>query len=112
MPVDQIAIFRGMTPIDVVKTRIQIDPSFKGAGMLSTGRQIIAKEGTKGLFTGCVPCPVEVALRSRPPSLPNAEPRAEISDSDLLLSDTSSREEPSLRVTSTGRSSLSSVRSF
>lgn len=65
--VDQIAISRGMTPIDVVKTRIQIDPSFKGAGMMSTGRQIIAKEGTKGLFTGCVPFELRCARVLLPP---------------------------------------------
>ncbi|ODN83150.1 hypothetical protein L202_01348 [Cryptococcus amylolentus CBS 6039] len=42
----------GMTPIDVVKTRIQIDPALKGFSLLKGGRQIVAAEGAKGLLTG------------------------------------------------------------
>lgn len=41
-----------MTPIDVVKTRIQIDNSLKGNSMMVAGRKIVAAEGTKGLMTG------------------------------------------------------------
>jgi hypothetical protein len=44
-----------MTPIDVIKTRIQIDPALKGNGMLAAGRTIIAAEGAKGLLTGFGP---------------------------------------------------------
>lgn len=47
-----------MTPIDVVKTRIQIDSALKGKSLLSGGRQIIAAEGTKGLLTGFAPTAV------------------------------------------------------
>ncbi|KAI0056084.1 mitochondrial carrier [Artomyces pyxidatus] len=47
-----------MTPIDVVKTRIQIDPSMKGAGLLSGGRTIVAKEGASALLTGFGPTAV------------------------------------------------------
>ncbi|CAK5284157.1 unnamed protein product [Mycena citricolor] len=39
----------GMTPIDVVKTRIQIDPAYKGT------RYVIAKEGAGALLTGFGP---------------------------------------------------------
>lgn len=46
-----------MTPIDVIKTRIQIDSALKGTGMVGAGRKIIAAEGTKGLFTGFVAFP-------------------------------------------------------
>ncbi|GAA5866571.1 hypothetical protein JCM3774_004017 [Rhodotorula dairenensis] len=42
----------GMVPIDVVKTRIQLDPSLKKLGMVGTGRHIIAEEGLRGLATG------------------------------------------------------------
>jgi solute carrier family 25 (mitochondrial phosphate transporter), member 3 len=35
-----------------VKTRIQLDPTMKKLGMLGTGRDILAKEGPKGLLTG------------------------------------------------------------
>ncbi|WRT67136.1 uncharacterized protein IL334_004102 [Kwoniella shivajii] len=47
-----------MTPIDVVKTRIQIDPALKGFNLLSGGRSIVAAEGTKGLLTGFGPTAV------------------------------------------------------
>ncbi|GAA6062716.1 hypothetical protein JCM10212_002267 [Sporobolomyces blumeae] len=42
----------GMVPIDVVKTRIQLDPALARLGMMGTGRQIVAEEGIKGLATG------------------------------------------------------------
>lgn len=48
----------GMTPIDVVKTRIQIDPKLKGYGLLSGGRTIVAAEGPKALLTGFGPTAV------------------------------------------------------
>jgi len=35
--------------IDVVKTRIQIDPALKGHSLLAGGRKIIAAEGPKVL---------------------------------------------------------------
>lgn len=45
----------GMTPIDVVKTRIQVDPSLKGQNMLLAGKNIVAKEGPSVLLTGFGP---------------------------------------------------------
>ncbi|KAK7469306.1 mitochondrial phosphate carrier protein [Stygiomarasmius scandens] len=48
----------GMTPIDVVKTRIQVDPTFKGLGFVTGTRQIIAKEGASTLLTGFGPTAV------------------------------------------------------
>ncbi|KAJ7600735.1 mitochondrial carrier domain-containing protein [Mycena floridula] len=47
-----------MTPIDVVKTRIQIDPSYKGLGFVSGTRYIISKEGPSALLTGFGPTAV------------------------------------------------------
>lgn len=47
-----------MTPVDVVKTRIQIDPAFKHAGFVSGTRQVIAKEGASALLTGFGPTAV------------------------------------------------------
>jgi len=47
-----------MTPIDVVKTRIQIDPAFKKLGILSGTRHLIANEGPKALLTGFGPTAV------------------------------------------------------
>ncbi|KII86750.1 hypothetical protein PLICRDRAFT_113884 [Plicaturopsis crispa FD-325 SS-3] len=47
-----------MTPIDVVKTRIQIDPAFSKLGMVSGTRQVIAKEGASALLTGFGPTAV------------------------------------------------------
>jgi len=47
-----------MTPIDVVKTRIQIDPTFKSLTFVSGTRHIIASEGPRGLLTGFGPTAV------------------------------------------------------
>jgi len=47
-----------MTPIDVVKTRIQVDPTYKGFGFVSGTRYIVAKEGPSALLTGFGPTAV------------------------------------------------------
>ncbi|KDR82935.1 hypothetical protein GALMADRAFT_113088 [Galerina marginata CBS 339.88] len=47
-----------MTPIDVVKTRIQIDPTYKTHSFVSGTRHIIATEGPRGLLTGFGPTAV------------------------------------------------------
>lgn len=47
-----------MTPIDVVKTRIQIDPALARSSMFLAGRKIVASEGPKGLLTGFGPTAV------------------------------------------------------
>jgi len=47
-----------MTPIDVVKTRIQIDPKMARKNMLTAGRAILAAEGPGGLLTGFGPTAV------------------------------------------------------
>ncbi|KAI0697878.1 mitochondrial carrier [Cytidiella melzeri] len=47
-----------MTPIDVVKTRIQIDPAYKGFSLLSGTRYVIAQEGASALLTGFGPTAV------------------------------------------------------
>ena len=41
--------------IDVVKTRIQIDPGFKGMGIISGTRHVISQEGPAALLTGFGP---------------------------------------------------------
>lgn len=46
------------TPIDVVKTRIQVDDAMKGMNMVKAGRTIIAKEGAAALLTGFGPTAV------------------------------------------------------
>ncbi|KAF8578061.1 mitochondrial carrier [Ramaria rubella] len=47
-----------MTPVDVVKTRIQIDPALARHSMLAAGRKIVAAEGSRGLLTGFGPTAV------------------------------------------------------
>ncbi|GAA6004857.1 Mir1p [Rhodotorula paludigena] len=42
----------GMVPIDVVKTRMQLEPQLKKLGMVGTTRHIVAEEGVRGLATG------------------------------------------------------------
>jgi solute carrier family 25 phosphate transporter 3 len=49
--------------IDVVKTRIQIDPALKGKSLLTAGRSIVAAEGPKGLLTGFGPTAVGYLLQ-------------------------------------------------
>ncbi|KAI1652465.1 mitochondrial phosphate carrier protein [Daldinia decipiens] len=46
------------TPIDVVKTRIQVDDSMNGLNMVRAARQIVAKEGPSALLTGFGPTAV------------------------------------------------------
>ncbi|KAF4124820.1 solute carrier family 25 (mitochondrial phosphate transporter), member 3 [Geosmithia morbida] len=46
------------TPIDVVKTRIQVDDSLRGYNMIRAGRSIVAKEGASALLTGFGPTAV------------------------------------------------------
>ncbi|KAI9774722.1 MAG: mitochondrial phosphate carrier protein [Candelina submexicana] len=45
----------GLTPVDVVKTRIQLDPVTYNKGMIGGFRQVIAKEGASALLTGFGP---------------------------------------------------------
>jgi solute carrier family 25 phosphate transporter 3 len=47
-----------MTPIDVVKTRIQIDPAYKKFGIITGTRHVIASEGPAALLTGFGPTAV------------------------------------------------------
>jgi solute carrier family 25 phosphate transporter 3 len=42
----------GLTPVDVVKTRIQLDPVTYNKGMIGGFRQVIAAEGAGALLTG------------------------------------------------------------
>lgn len=44
-----------LTPVDVVKTRIQLEPSVFNKGMGHATRSIVAKEGALGLLTGLGP---------------------------------------------------------
>lgn len=46
------------TPIDVVKTRIQVDDAMKGLNMVRAARQIVASEGASALLTGFGPTAV------------------------------------------------------
>ncbi|KAJ3272132.1 hypothetical protein HDV01_005897 [Terramyces sp. JEL0728] len=47
-----------LTPVDVVKTRIQLEPTVYNKGMVAGFRQIIAKEGVAALATGFGPTAV------------------------------------------------------
>ncbi|EJD50988.1 mitochondrial carrier [Auricularia subglabra TFB-10046 SS5] len=55
-PKDYASFF--LAAIDVVKTRIQIDPSLARHSLLAAGRKIVASEGPKGLLTGFGPTAV------------------------------------------------------
>jgi hypothetical protein len=45
----------GLTPVDVVKTRIQLDPVTFNKGLIGGFKQIIEAEGMGGLLTGLGP---------------------------------------------------------
>lgn len=45
----------GLTPVDVVKTRIQLDPATYNRGMISAFRQVVQNEGAGALLTGAGP---------------------------------------------------------
>ncbi|KAI1000150.1 Mitochondrial phosphate carrier protein [Podosphaera aphanis] len=45
----------GLTPVDVVKTRIQLDPATYNKGLIGGFRQVVAKEGAGALLTGAGP---------------------------------------------------------
>ncbi|EPQ54473.1 mitochondrial carrier [Gloeophyllum trabeum ATCC 11539] len=47
-----------MTPIDVVKTRIQVDPALTGSSLIKGTRSIVANEGPSALLTGFGPTAV------------------------------------------------------
>lgn len=47
-----------LTPVDVVKTRIQLDPVTYNRGLIGGVRQVIAAEGFGGLLTGLAPTAV------------------------------------------------------
>jgi solute carrier family 25 phosphate transporter 3 len=47
-----------MCPIDVVKTRIQLNPAEYNGGIINSFRKVIAKEGYMGLSTGLAPTAV------------------------------------------------------
>eukprot|EP00668_Euglena_longa_P014288 GGOE01018267.1.p1 GENE.GGOE01018267.1~~GGOE01018267.1.p1 ORF type:complete len:312 (+),score=61.38 GGOE01018267.1:46-981(+) len=47
-----------MCPVDVVKTRIQLDPVRYNKGMIGSFKQVIAEEGVVGLSTGLGPTAV------------------------------------------------------
>lgn len=55
-----------MTPIDVVKTRIQIDPALARHSLLSGGRIIVTNEGPAALLTGFGPTAVGYLVQVRP----------------------------------------------
>lgn len=52
-----------LTPVDVVKTRIQLEPEVYNRGMVASFRQIIAKEGAGALLTGFGPTAVGYAIQ-------------------------------------------------
>ncbi|UKZ81904.1 mitochondrial phosphate carrier protein [Trichoderma virens FT-333] len=45
----------GLTPVDVVKTRIQLDPATYNRGLIGGFRQVIQNEGAGALLTGAGP---------------------------------------------------------
>lgn len=55
----------GLTPVDVVKTRIQLDPVKFNKGLIGGFKQIIAEEGPGGLLTGLGPTVVGYFIQGK-----------------------------------------------
>ena len=54
-----------LCPVDVVKTRIQLDPVTFNRGLIGGFKQIIAAEGPKGLLTGLGPTVVGYFIQGK-----------------------------------------------
>ncbi|ORY31813.1 inorganic phosphate transporter [Naematelia encephala] len=52
-----------LTPVDVVKTKIQLEPEIYNKGMVGGFRQLIAKEGAGALLTGLGPTVVGYSIQ-------------------------------------------------
>ncbi|OBT46508.1 hypothetical protein VE00_03336 [Pseudogymnoascus sp. WSF 3629] len=52
-----------LTPVDVIKTRIQLDPVTYNGGLIGTCRQVVSKEGAQALLTGLGPTGVGYFLQ-------------------------------------------------
>lgn len=52
-----------MTPIDVIKTRIQLEPAVYNTGMVGSFRKIVSSEGTGALLTGLGPTVLGYSLQ-------------------------------------------------
>ncbi len=50
-----LILFINISPVDVVKTRIQLDPAKYNKGLIGGFKQVIAEEGAAGLATGLGP---------------------------------------------------------
>ncbi|CAI5746488.1 unnamed protein product [Peronospora destructor] len=53
-----------LTPLDVAKTRMQLDKMGQYRGMIDCGKKLVAAEGPKGLYKGFTPWTVHVVLKN------------------------------------------------
>lgn len=53
-----------LTPLDVTKTRMQLDKSGQYRGMVDCGKKLFLAEGPKGLFKGFAPWTTHVVLKN------------------------------------------------
>ena len=65
-----------LTPVDVVKTRIQLDPTKYNQGFIGGFKQVIGSEGAGALLTGLGPTAQGYFIQVRVTLLTAAEPRA------------------------------------
>ncbi len=94
-----------MTPVDVVKTRIQLEPKGSKASMLSMGRQIIASEGPAGLLPALAPPQSATSSRAVPSSPATSSSRRRASTLPAATRLLSAIDRPSTSVVRPPRSS-------
>lgn len=53
-----------LTPLDVTKTRLQLDKAGAYKGMVDCGKKLVAAEGPKGLYKGFTPWTIHVVFKN------------------------------------------------
>ncbi|CAM9173798.1 unnamed protein product [Heterosigma akashiwo] len=69
-----------LTPLDVTKTRLQLDHAGRYRGMVDCGRQLVAAEGPRALYKGLAPWTWHVVLKNGSRYYFNAVYRQMLSD--------------------------------
>ena len=72
-----------LTPVDVVKTRMQLSPEKYNTGMVGGFRMVVAEEGAGALLTGLAPTAVGYFVQGEQPPPPQGP--AELALSPPLL---------------------------
>eukprot|EP00882_Tetradesmus_deserticola_P029778 GHRQ01033382.1.p1 GENE.GHRQ01033382.1~~GHRQ01033382.1.p1 ORF type:complete len:308 (+),score=166.36 GHRQ01033382.1:40-924(+) len=76
-----------LQPIDVIKTRLQLDKAGKYKGIVDCGRQVVAEEGVRSLWKGLTPFATHLTLKYALRMGSNSMYQGVLRDRDGKLSD-------------------------